>query len=151
MLGIRQYREADCERLLEVWAAASAIAHPFVSDEFHAEERNDIRYIYLPMAETWVYETEGRAVGFIAPLGHEVGGFFVHPDYQGRGIGRALMDHAVKLRGDVFLDVFSKNSIGRNFYARYGFEQSVRHMHEATGLAQIRLVYPPNLMNGQPD
>ena len=103
-----------------MWAYASAIAHPFLSDEFLGEEWDRVR-THLPAAETWVYEVRRKLVGFISLLGHEVGGFFVHPTHQGHGIGRELMDHAVQLRGDLYLDVFSENAIGRRFYSRYGF------------------------------
>ena len=141
---IRKYREADCEAIIEVWTAASLVATPFLSDEFVTEERDNIRTIWLPKAETWVFEADGNVVGFVSLIGNEVGAIFAHPEYQGRGIGRALMDHAARLRDDLFLDVFENNAVGRRFYDRYGFRFEHKHVHEQTGHMQIRLSYRPN-------
>ncbi len=141
---IRKYRESDYEVLIEAWFAASQVATPFLSDEFLAEERDKIRKIYLPKAETWVFETEDTVAGFIALIGNEVGAIFVHPKLQGRGIGRALMDHAAGLQDSLYLDVFKDNAVGRRFYDRYGFRFEREHVHEQTGHAQMRLVYTPN-------
>ncbi len=49
------------------------------------------------------------------------------------------MDRAVELRGTLELDVFAKNSVGRNFYASYGFKEIARSFHEDTGQETIRL------------
>jgi putative acetyltransferase len=141
---IRKYRESDCEALIEVWFAASQVATPFLSDEFLAEERDKIRKIYLSKAETWVFEIEDTVAGFIALIGNEVGALFVHSKLQGRGIGRALMDHAAGLRDSLYLDVFKENAVGCRFYDRYGFRFEREHVHEQSGHSQIRLVYTPN-------
>jgi predicted GNAT family acetyltransferase len=49
-----------------------------------------------------------------------------HPEYQGRGLARALMFKLVRRqmhRGEVpFLHVMSDNTIARELYARMGFE-----------------------------
>ncbi len=136
---IRRYIGKDCEVLIALWSAASAIATPFLSDEFLAEERDNIRQIYLPTAESWVFETDGIVRGFISLLGHEVGGFFVHPKFQGCGIGRALMDHAVQLHGSLYLDVFSENAIGRRFYHRYGFRYESETIYAGHLVHRLRL------------
>ncbi len=141
---IRKYRESDCEALIEVWFAASQVATPFLSDDFLAEERDKIRQIYLSKAETWVFEIEDTVAGFIALIGNEVGAIFVHPKLQGRGIGRALMDHAAGLRDSLYLDVFKENAVGCRFYDRCGFRFEREHVHEQSGHSQIRLVYTPN-------
>ena len=66
---IRKYEEKDLDDLLNAWAAASEIAHPFLPEEFLASERENIPNLYLPNAETWVLEAERKVVGFIALIG----------------------------------------------------------------------------------
>lgn len=136
---IREYQEKDLEQVLSVWADASKLAHSFLSNEFLASERKSISEIYLPKAETWVFEVDGSVVGFISLLGNEVGGFFVAPKRQGHGIGRALMDHAKQLRGNLEVEVFSANLIGRAFYSKYGFILLEEKRHEQTGFDLLRL------------
>lgn len=136
---IRRYVAADSDAIVDVWAAASRIATPFLSERFIQEESDTIREIWLHKAETWVFENDGRIVGFISLIDNEVGAIFVDPDAQGRGIGRKLMDHAASLHDELFLDVFEENLIGRRFYERYGFCVDHRHIHEHTGHAQLQL------------
>ncbi len=62
---IREYDTGDLAELLEVWYAAAQIAHPFWTRDLFEEERRDISQKFLPIAETWVVEREGRVVGFI--------------------------------------------------------------------------------------
>ena len=138
-MTIRPYTDEDLSELLDVWYGASLIAHSFLSEEFFETERRQIAELWLPRAETMVYETDGRVVGFLALMGNKVGGIFVDPDYQGRGIGRALMNAARDSRPFLELDVFEVNSIGRRFYDMYGFEVVDRHVNEATGQPELRL------------
>jgi putative acetyltransferase len=141
---IRPYAEQDVDALIEAWRAASQIATPFLSAEFLAQEADNIRNLYLPNAETWVIDSEDTVAGFIALIGDEVGAIFVHPNYQGQSLGRALMDHAVSLRKSLFLDVFKENAVGRRFYDRYGFQYENEHTHEETGQQLLRLVFTPD-------
>jgi putative acetyltransferase len=136
---IREYVTADCEDVLNVWASASAQAHPFLSDAFLDLERQRIPRVHLVRAETWVWEANGRVVGFVSLLGNEVGAIFVDPEVQGSGIGRALMDHARARRGTLEVEVFKRNVLGRAFYARYGFEPVHEAVHEETGFEVLRL------------
>jgi putative acetyltransferase len=105
------------------------------------KERYNIPNVYLPNAETWVAELDSKVIGFIALIGSEVGALFVEPDFHGTGIGRALMDRAQELRGDLEVEVFQSNSIGRNFYSRYGFLPLTETIHEETGNRILRLKY----------
>ncbi|NJK70616.1 MAG: GNAT family N-acetyltransferase [Microcoleus sp. SU_5_3] len=139
-MSIRLYQEADQSTLLEVWYQAAAIAHYFLPAEHFQTERTAIATDYLPIAETWVYEHQGKVVGFISLLGQTVGGFFVEPAMQGKGIGRLLMDHAVRLRGSLEVEVFVQNATGQRFYDRYGFVPVGQSYHDGTGqpLMQMR-------------
>lgn len=139
---IRSYRPEDIDRVMEVWYQASLIAHPFLGAEFLETERKAIIEQHMPVAEVYVYARDGVVLGFIALLDHEVGAIFVEPKHQGQGIGCALMDHARQLKGDLELDVFKKNRIGRRFYDRYGFEFVEEVFHEDSGQPQLRLRLP---------
>jgi len=136
---IRKYQAQDLQAVIDIWYRASLIAHPFLDEAFLQAERQEIVEKHMPSVETWVYEKEGRIVGFIALLDCEVGAIFVDPQHQRQGIGRALMDHARDLRGNLELDVFKENRIGRAFYDRYGFKVIAEHLHEASGQLQLRL------------
>ena len=87
-----------------------------------------------------MYEQNGSVIGFISLIGNEVGGIFLDPKFHGKGIGRAMMDHARSLRDILELDVFKDNSIGRNFYKKYGFIEEYEHLHKELGFMQLRLM-----------
>ncbi len=136
---IRKYEPEDLGELLDVWYDASQIAHPFWTRDLFEQERRDISEEFLPIAETWVFEREGRVVGFISLLGNEVGGIFVAPTWQGQGIGRALTDLARASRDHLDLEVFEANEIGRAFYNAYRFAVVGERLDEKTGLRLLRL------------
>jgi len=129
---IRKFHTRDTESLVSIWRAASAVGHPFLEDRFLAQEAENLRAVYLPNAETWVAESRGVPVGFIALIGDEIGG-------HGKGIGKAMVDHAVALKGLLCVEVFEKNTIGRRFYDQYGFVETARFRHEATGELMLKM------------
>ena len=138
---IREYQPADLDDVLAFWESASRLAHPFLQEDFLEQERHNIPNLYLPNAETWVIEHEKQVIGFIALLGNEVGAIFVKPEFHGTGAGKALMDKARDLGGDLQVEVFEANSIGRRFYERYGFKTLLESTHEPTGNRLLRLQF----------
>jgi len=138
---IRQYQEDDLAGLMSAWESANSLAHPFLCENFVAQVRRAIPALYIPNADTWVAEKDGLVVGFIALLGNEVGAIFVSPIHHGSGIGIKLMDKAHQLQGNLELEVFTKNKIGRRFYERYGFDTMVEKHDEASGQRVLRLQY----------
>ncbi len=138
---VREYQAEDLDAVLSSWENATRLAHPFMTDEFLDQERDNIPNLYLPNAETWVIEQAGQVIGFIALLGNEVGAIFVQPEFHGTGAGKALMDKAHALRGDLEVEVFEANRIGRHFYQRYGFTPLSESIHEPTGNPLVRLQF----------
>ena len=136
---IRKYEETDLEGLLDVWYQASLVAHPFLGEDFFTQERENIRTVYMPVTETWVYEDAGRVVGFISLLDNEVGGIFVYPSWQGKGVGRSLMDKAGESHSTLELEVYAENKNARRFYERYGFVAFKEFPHEETGRSLLRM------------
>ena len=51
------------------------------------------------------------------------------------------MDKAQEIHGDLEVEVFKENAIGRKFYSRYGFEPLEEKMHEPTGQQVLRLKF----------
>lgn len=140
-LTIREYAEPDLPQVMSAWENASKIAHPFLSEAFQAQVRHDIPNLYMPNADTWVADMNGSVIGFIALLGNEVGAIFVEPESQGAGAGKALMDKARGIHGNLELEVFKENPIGRKFYAKYGFKLLEEKTFELTGDAVLRLKF----------
>ena len=139
---IRKYQADDADALVRIWRKANALAHSFLADDFVAQVGQDMRAIYLPNAEIWVLEEDENPLGFIALIGDEVGGLFLDPAFQGRGFGKALTDHAVAIHGPLRVEVFEKNAIGRRFYDRYGFVETERYVHEASGEMSLKMSMP---------
>lgn len=124
---------ADLEALLEIWFAASLRAHPFIGEERLREQRPVVETEYLPQALTWVACRAGEQVGFISLLDGFVGGLFVAPCHQGQGIGRRLVAHALALRGELQLEVYTENAGAVAFYRSLGFEELSRSPFDAEG------------------
>lgn len=102
---------------------------------------------------TWAVEsTEGEVLGFSrhgedpadSRRGH-VYSLYVHPRAAGRGIGKALLDHDLRLlaqRGltTVTLWVFEQNQAARNLYSSFGFEpDGARRVEPEYGAQEIRM------------
>jgi putative acetyltransferase len=136
---IRDFKSDDTDVLVEVWRAASTVAHPFLSDDFIETEAENLQKIYLVHAKTRVVEVDGRAAGFISMIGNEIGGLFLEPELHGRGLGRAMVTDIFETHGALEVEVFEQNAVGRRFYKSYGFEQIGTSTHEPTGETVLRL------------
>ena len=136
---IRPYTDEDLDAVLDVWYLASLEVHSFLGDDFFDTERQRIAEQWLPASETSVFEIDGRVVGSVSMIGNEVGGIFVAPEYQSRGVGRALMNHVAISRSYLELDVFKANAKARRFYDSYGFRVVSEHVNDTTGFPELRL------------
>jgi ribosomal protein S18 acetylase RimI-like enzyme len=113
-------------------------------------------WVYWPgasvsgIAPGYVWAEQGDVVGNVSlRRASEWGGFFignvaVHPDYQGQGIARALMEkalEAISKRGGrwVGLDVRADNRIARHLYEHLGFREvgRTRYMLRPAGLPWV--------------
>lgn len=70
-------------------------------------------------------------------LGNLIGGLFTHPDHQGEGHGRALIEHARERYAPVFVEVFEANKAAIEFYRGRGFVDNDRRVDEESGLPQL--------------
>jgi putative acetyltransferase len=133
MIKIRKSTSTDGGRVMEIWRRAVDATHHFLSPE----DRRDIDVevaAFLPDAplDLAVDETD-RAIGFMLLDGSHMEALFVDPDFHGSGIGRALVEDAVRRRPDLSTDVNEQNLAATGFYERLGFERCGRSAIDGQG------------------
>ncbi len=81
------------------------------------------RFRRMPAGTNTFAVVDGRPVGFVTVTQEEVRFLYVLPEYQGRGIGRLLLDTALgQIDGVAKLTVYERNRRAREVYERAGFE-----------------------------
>ncbi|WP_172562942.1 N-acetyltransferase [Vibrio furnissii] len=130
---IRKYNENEMDSVLEIWLSASVQAHDFISPEFWESQVENMRNIYIPASETYVYEVESKVVGFYALYENSLAAIFVSPELQGKGIGKQLLSHAKTQRAELSLAVYKENQASYQFYLSQGFKVLSEQLDEHTG------------------
>jgi ribosomal protein S18 acetylase RimI-like enzyme len=119
---IRRARPEDADAIGETFTAALETLLTFLPNlHTRAEHRHFINEIVPVDHQIWVAEDEGRVVALAAVGESTLGHIYVHPDFQGRGLGTALLDKTKALRPDGFtLWTFPANEQACRFYERHG-------------------------------
>lgn len=136
---IRKYKVLDETKIIDIWSNSSSLAHPFLSTAFVEKVKKDMKDIYLPNTETWVFEKDNVVIGFISMIENEIGGLFVNPDQQSKGIGTTLVNFIGKFHKELKVEVFRDNAIGRAFYKKYGFKIMKEYFHKESNQILLRM------------
>jgi putative acetyltransferase len=124
---------ADRQRLVEVWEDAVRATHHFLSEDDIQFFKPLVRDAYLDSVQlACLRDAAGRIAGFIGTAGENVEMLFVDPAQHGRGIGRALLHHALA-RGVRRVDVNEQNPQAVGFYRHLGFVQYARSEVDGAG------------------
>ena len=131
---LRELRRGDAERVAEIEQVLFAGENPWSRAVFVAEFAQPYTfYVGAFDADTGDAHQEGTLMGYagLAMLGprddpeFEVHTIGVDPAYQGRGLGRILMDQLVHtadlMDGPMFLEVRTDNTPALSLYESYGF------------------------------
>lgn len=130
---IRCFDDAtDRDTVMDVWFRASRVGHPFLSENELRQDAEIVRDRYLPSAQMYIYEENGRILGFIGLLDNFIGGLFVDPEVMRHGIGRQLVEYARKIKGPLHVEVYAQNPAIR-FYENCGFEETDRRPLDGQG------------------
>ncbi|MDA0148395.1 N-acetyltransferase [Vibrio sp. LaRot3] len=132
---IRQYTPADIDQILDIWLEASIKAHDFVAPEFWQSQVANMREIYIPASNTYVFEKDSNVIGFYSLYENQLAAMFVSPLYQGQGMGKELMAHAKGQCAELTLNVYKDNQAAYKFYLSRGFTIDNQHVCEHTGCA----------------
>ncbi|ELJ8822735.1 N-acetyltransferase [Vibrio parahaemolyticus] len=136
---IRQYNPHDLDSVLEIWLEASVKAHDFISAEFWESQVENMRNIYIPASEVYVFEVDSKVVGFYALYENNLAAIFVSPAFQGKGIGKQLLSHAKAQRVVLGLSVYKENQASYQFYLSQGFTVVSEQLDEHTGYPEFTM------------
>ncbi len=125
---------AEFADLVAVWRSSVDATHDFLAaadrDAIEARLASD----YFPQVRLTVAEVDGAVAGFAGTAGEDLAMLFVHADVRGRGVGRALLTHAVRELGVRTVDVNEQNEQAVGFYAHSGFTVTGRSETDGDGL-----------------
>ncbi len=120
---IRNLENKDIDKIMDIWLKSTIKAHDFISEEYWKNSYNTVKDIYIPIAETFVYEDDEDIKGFISIINNEfIGALFVDVDAQSNGIGRCLIDYALHKYKKLDLAVYKDNKKSVDFYIHRGFK-----------------------------
>ncbi|MBM6596565.1 GNAT family N-acetyltransferase [Microvirga pudoricolor] len=119
---IRPAVPADAETLAKLHRHVREACLPYLP-RLHSplEDHAFFRDHVLPASTVQVAEADGMAVGFAAWRPGWLDHLYVHPDWQGLGIGSRLLAVATDDLSAVRLWVFQRNVAARRFYEARGF------------------------------
>jgi ribosomal protein S18 acetylase RimI-like enzyme len=119
---IRRARPEDASDVADTFVAAWASLLRFLPNLHTDEDRRSFITEVVPRDhELWVAEEDGRVVGLAAVGADTLGHLYVHPGYQNRGLGSALLEKTMELRPSGFtLWTFPANEGACRFYERHG-------------------------------
>lgn len=130
---IRKFSGSDIDPVLGIWLSASIKAHDFVEALFWESQVENMRNIYIPASETYVYESDSEVIGFYSLNENNLAAIFVSTEFQGKGIGKQLISHAKKQRDRLTLSVYKENEASCQFYLSQGFAVISEQTDEHTG------------------
>ena len=134
LAGISPVREADFDRILEVWEASVRATHHFVREEDITIFRPMVRAALPAIIQlVCVRDENGDAAGFVAVVHRKIEMLFIHPDARGQGIGKRLLNYAVNTFGAKELDVNEQNEQALGFYWHMGWQVAGRSELDSTG------------------
>lgn len=120
-------------RLTELWEASVRATHHFLRETdienlkpYVTEGLVNIRYLYV------AFDTDAPTA-FIGIQDEKIEMLFVSPQYLRKGIGKQLVDMAVKNHQAIFVDVNEQNPGARAFYGKLGFVEFGRTEKDEQG------------------
>lgn len=124
----------EYQNVVDVWEASVRATHHFLKEE-------DIEYFKPLILNTYLDAVELRGIrnsnkniiGFTGVADQNLEMLFIHPEYTGKKIGRALLDFSINELQVLKVDVNEQNEQAIGFYKHCGFETIGRSELDSSG------------------
>ena len=121
--GISQPTPEDYEEILHVWETSVRHTHDFLTEEDIQFYKPLMQEHYLPVVELFVIRNaNGKIAAFMGLSNELIEMLFVHPDEQGKGYGKRLIEYARDKKQMDKVDVNEQNEKALQFYLHLGFQ-----------------------------
>jgi ribosomal protein S18 acetylase RimI-like enzyme len=124
VIEIRTPHDVELEQVVEVWHATKRDTYDFIPQERDRsveQDRHFFQTVIRPSCALWIALEDARVLGFLALRQTYVDRLYVHPDAQRRGVGSALLRHAIALcPAGLELHTHVRNTKARAFYEKEG-------------------------------
>lgn len=131
---ISQPASSDFDELIQVWEASVRSTHHFLTEEDIQYFKPLVRNQYFPAVALFVVRNEKKRIAAFIGLSDEcIEMLFVHPDDQGKGYGKLLIDFAVNEKQICKVDVNEQNEKAFLFYRKRGFDVTGRDATDSSG------------------
>lgn len=118
---IREIKETDYPRLIEIWESAVLNTHDFLKEEDFLYYKKQLP-VYFQYVTLVGFEQEGVLAGFMGIAEENLEMLFVDNDYRGTGIGKELIAYATANLHVTKVDVNEQNTQAVGFYRYMGFK-----------------------------
>lgn len=123
----------DYIEITEVWEASVRATHTFLTEEDIQYYKPLILNEYLKAVNLFCIFDNGAIAGFIGLSEDTIEMLFIRPDYRGKGVGKLLLDFAIKEHNVFKVDVNEQNEQAVGFYEYLGFKTVKREPLDPNG------------------
>lgn len=145
MVQLRPSTPSDATRVLEIWRSAVEATHHFLRPEDRLAIESEVA-TFLPGASLELaVNAAGVAIGFMLLSANHMEALFIDANHRGSGVGRYLVEAALRRHPNLTVDVNEQNTQAVGFYERMGFERCGRSALDGQGRPYplIHLRYRP--------
>ncbi|PHM31266.1 acetyltransferase [Xenorhabdus innexi] len=132
-MQIQQASESDFATLLQIWEDSVRATHDFLPLGMIDELRPLVNG-YLPNLNVYkAVDAHHVVAGFLSVEQNRVEMLFVSPQMRGKGVGKMLLEFAIRELNINELDVNEQNQQGVGFYQYMGFKAFSRSETDGQG------------------
>ncbi|KAA3639895.1 MAG: GNAT family N-acetyltransferase [Bacteroidetes bacterium] len=125
--------------VVELWYETSLVAHDFIPASYWAKHKKAMASVYLPNSETYLAIENEKIAGFISMATNYLAAIFVDNKFQGKGIGKKLLNFIKEKRATIQLKVYKQNTTSVGFYKSQNFKIISESIEEETGKREFMM------------
>lgn len=138
---IKRFNIEELDDVMKIWLDTNIDAHKFIEEDYWIKNFEMVKEM-IPNADIYVFYDEGIIKGFIGIVEESyIAGLFVMKLYQGKGIGKKLIDYCKEKYKCLSLDVYEKNKEAVNFYSNNNFKVVEKKINEETREVEYNMIF----------